>query len=188
MKTTSINQTVMAACIGLMILFAASVGAGIWVAVDLAGELRETSLSSKILQTHQQADMGHDALRADVLLAFQTQTPGSVNKIADVRKDLAEHAADFNNAIDTNLKLAKNPEIRTALTEVAAPLADYVAAAQSIVAKVDTQPEAAANDMGPFMEKFLVLEEAMAKVSERIEALSKGMSNMPPNGPCSLKS
>jgi methyl-accepting chemotaxis protein len=141
--------------------------------VDLAGELRETSLSSKILQTHQQADMGHDALRADVLLAFQTQTPGSVNKIADVRKDLAEHAADFNNAIDTNLKLAKNPEIRTALTEVAAPLADYVAAAQSIVAKVDTQPEAAANDMGPFMEKFLVLEEAMAKVSERIEALSK---------------
>ena len=173
MKTTSINQTVMAACIGLMILFAASVGAGIWVAVDLAGELRETSLSSKILQTHQQADMGHDALRADVLLAFQTQTPGSVNKIADVRKDLAEHAADFNSAIDTNLKLAKNPEIRTALTEVAAPLADYVAAAQSIVAKVDTQPEAAANDLGPFMEKFLVLEEAMAKVSERIEALSK---------------
>ncbi len=173
MKTTSINQTVMAACIGLMILFAASVGAGIWVAVDLAGQLRETSLSSKILQTHQQADMDHDALRGDVLLAFQTQTPGSVNNIADVRKDLVEHVSDFNRAIEANQKLVKNPEIRATLSEVAAPLADYIAAAQAIVAKVDTQPEAAANDMGPFMKKFLVLEEAMAKVSERIEALAK---------------
>jgi methyl-accepting chemotaxis protein len=162
MKTTSINQTVMTACIGLMILFAASVGAGIWVAVDLAGQLRETSLSSKILQTHQQADMDHDALRGDVLLAFQTQTPGSVTNIADVRKDLAEHVADFNSAIEANQKLVKNPEIRAALTEVAGPLADYIAAAQAIVAKVDTQPEVAANDMSPFMKKFLVLEEAMA--------------------------
>jgi len=173
MKTTSINQTVMAACIGLMILFAVSVGAGIWVAVDLAGQLRETSLSSKILQTHQQADMDHDALRGDVLLAFQTQTPGSVNHIADVRKDLAEHVADFETMIDTNLKLAKNPQIRSALTEVAVPLADYIAAAKAIVAKVDTQPEAAANDMAPFMKKFLILEDAMGKVSERIEAVSK---------------
>lgn len=173
MKTTSINQTVMAAFIGLMILFAASVGAGIWVAVDLAGQLEETALSSKILQTHQQADMDHDALRGDVLMAFQTQTPGSQNSITDVRKDLAEHVADFELMIETNLELAKNPEIHSALTEVAAPLADYIAAAKSIVAKVDTQPEAAASEMAPFMKKFLVLEDAMAKVSDKIAAVSE---------------
>jgi methyl-accepting chemotaxis protein len=110
MKTTSINQTVMAAFIGLMILFAASVGAGIWVAVDLAGQLRETSLSSKILETHQQADMDHDALRGDVLLAFPSQTPGSVYHIGDVRKELAEHVADFKSSIEANQQMAKNPK------------------------------------------------------------------------------
>jgi methyl-accepting chemotaxis protein len=170
MKTTSINQLVMGAGLALMLLFGVSTGAGLWVAFDLAHQLEEQTLSAKILQIHQEADMAHDALRGDVLLAFQSQTPGSSIPLSDVRRDLAEHVTGFNTAIKTNLELAKNPKLHATLTKVSGPLADYIQSAQAIIALVDSNPSAANASMQPFMVKFLALEKAMANASIEIQA------------------
>ena len=170
MKTTSINQLVMGAGLALMLMFGVTTGSGLWVAFDLAHQLKEQTLSAKILQTHQEADMAHDALRSDVLLAFQSQTPGSVTKLTDVRQDLDEHVTTFNEAIKSNLELAKDPKLRATLSNVSGPLADYIQSAQAIVAVVDANPAAADAAMQPFMAKFLALEKAMANASNEIEA------------------
>jgi methyl-accepting chemotaxis protein len=65
----SINQTVMVAGAAVFLLASSASGAGLWAATHLGSALTRAMTSGNILRTHMDADMMHDALRADVLMA-----------------------------------------------------------------------------------------------------------------------
>src|SRR5689334_20874633 len=74
--------------LGLMLLCGAT---GIGAAWQQGLGLDRQSAASTLLANHQVADMMHDAIRADVLAAFQAQVPGSGLKREDIEKDFTEH-------------------------------------------------------------------------------------------------
>ena len=99
MKFTSINHKVMAAGLAVFLLAAISAGSGLWVAFHLSAALDTNLRSASVLQTHMEADMMHDALRADMLMAMRASQPGSDITMADVKKDVAEHIQIFEDSI-----------------------------------------------------------------------------------------
>jgi methyl-accepting chemotaxis protein len=166
----TINHKVMGAGAAVLLLCAATAGAGMWIAKDLTGGLQMALQSSTVLRQHMEADMMHDALRADVFSALLATNPANGVSMDQVRADLKDHTASFRQAIDENAKLATDPATRQALEGVKAPLATYIAGAGNIVDLAASDLPAAQAAMPGFLAQFTELEGAMAKATETIEA------------------
>src|SRR5690349_10989617 len=115
MKRESINGKVMAAGAVVLILASATAAAGLWAATHLSGALTRAMRSAEVVRVHMDSDMMHDALRADVLMALRAADPANGVAMADVKKDLAEHATAFRDDIARNKALVADPASRTAL-------------------------------------------------------------------------
>ncbi len=168
----TINQKVIAAGAAVMVLCTAGAGAGLWSTTRLDDALREANASAGVLRNHMEADMMHDALRADVLSSQLAGDAGSGIQIADVRKDLTEHTAIFRKAIADNDALATDPASRAALADLKAPLDTYVKSATQMVALAGADRVQAIAAMPGFMTQFTTLEGAMNSASDKIEAAS----------------
>ncbi|GGE17564.1 methyl-accepting chemotaxis protein [Aureimonas endophytica] len=155
----------------VMLVACGGAAVGLWVAVDLTGALGETRLSASVLRNHMQADMMHDALRADVLAALLSRAGAGATDPKAIAADAAEHEASFRQSIAENKRLAADPETRTVLAELDAPLDVYIGEARRLVELAATDPQAATGGLGAFLQKFSALEGAMAKASDRIEAV-----------------
>ncbi|WP_309092079.1 HAMP domain-containing methyl-accepting chemotaxis protein [Phenylobacterium sp.] len=166
----TIRQKVTAAGAAVLVLCVSSAGAGLWVASTLDGALERSARSEAVQRNHMQADMMHDALRGDVLSALQAGNPVLGVTMDDVKRDLAEHKAEFRSAVAESVKLAPDAGIRAALTQLEAPLAGYMTAADSIIARAETDPMGAQGQYAAFAEAFGVLETAMAEASDKIGA------------------
>ena len=121
---------------------------------------------SKALTNHLQADMMHDALRADVLAARLTEGRGS----GEVQRGLEGHVAAFRAAIEANASLPLDAPTRAALAKVRQPLGEYIAAAEKLVALASADPDRARGGMADFSTRFEALEERMAETSALLEA------------------
>ncbi|MBR7621004.1 HAMP domain-containing protein [Phenylobacterium sp. 20VBR1] len=170
MNLNSIKQKITAAGLAVLILGASSAGAGIWVAYQMGDRLDATSRAASALRTHMQADMMHDALRADVLSAILASDPTAGVDMAGVKTDLAEHTKLFQDSLARNKAAVTDPESRAVLAELDAPLATYIQAAADIVAQAETDGAGAKAHLGDFQQQFGVLEVAMAKAGDKIEA------------------
>ncbi|MFZ0269661.1 methyl-accepting chemotaxis protein [Caulobacter sp.] len=168
----TINHKVMAAGAAVMMLCTASAGAGLWATTRLDTALSSASVSSAVLRNHMQADMMHDALRADVLSSQLAGDAASGIVLDEVRKDLADHVASFREAITANDALAEDPASRTALAEVKAPLDVYIKSASQMVDLAATDRAQAVAAMPGFLTQFSKLEGAMSEASGKIEAAS----------------
>ena len=168
MRFSSISGRVMAAGLAVLAMFGIVAGAGIWSAFRLSGNLNDATRSAAVLRNHLHGDMMHDALRADVLMALRAIDPAHGVTFAEVKADLATHAEAFRSDISSNKALATDPKAKAALQAVEAPLANYIAAAESVVALAETDPVAAEAATPGFMEQFEALEGAMEIASETI--------------------
>jgi len=130
----------------------------------------EVATISAALQNHQEADMMHDALRADVLAAQLAAVRHDSVAAAEVATDLNEHEKLFRHGIDANRALPLSEAIRSELTIVAKPLAEYLKASQDIVETAARDLAAASAAMPAFMETFTTLEKRMAAISAQIES------------------
>jgi methyl-accepting chemotaxis protein len=153
----------------VFVLAAGSAGTGLWVAGKLTEGLQNTDRSAAILRNHMEADMMHDALRADVLSALLASLGTAGMNSADVKADTAEHVASFRKVIAENTQLATDPRIRDALGKLADPLETYIAAADEIVGAATQNPAAATSRLPDFLKQFSILESAMAEASATIE-------------------
>jgi methyl-accepting chemotaxis protein len=169
----TINHKVMGAGAAVMVLCTAGAGAGLWSTARLDGALQNANVSAAVLRNHMEADMMHDALRADVLSSQLADDSGSGIHIADVRKDLAEHTKLFRDAIAENDGLATDPASRAALAGVKAPLDTYIISAGQMVDLAAADRAQAVAAMPGFMKQFTTLEGAMSDASDKIEAASK---------------
>jgi methyl-accepting chemotaxis protein len=168
----TINHKVMGAGAAVMVLCTASAGAGLWSTARLDDALQGANVSAAVLRNHMEADMMHDALRADVLSSQLAGDAGSGIAIDEVRKDLTAHVGTFRQAITTNDALATDPASRAALAELKAPLDAYITSAGRMVDLAATDRAQAVAAMPGFMKQFTTLEGAMSDASDRIEAAS----------------
>ncbi len=121
------------------------------------------------LQNHGEADMMHDAMRADVLAALLGARRGDAAAIADAAKDSHEHEQAFREALNANRALALPAEIVTEFEKVAGPLDAYINSARDIIELAAKNGAAAENAMPAFLEAFSVLEKEMGAISDVIK-------------------
>ena len=170
MKFKSINQAFMLVGITLMILFGLGTGTGIWAVIKLSAEMQDMSRSVQIIRTQMLADMNHDAIRGDVLLALESQVPGSIIRLDQVREDSARHAKEFRGSIQENLARASDPKVHEALIKVQPPLLAYLSEAEALLELVSNDPQRVRSELKGFMEKFRILETAMGDTTDTIQA------------------
>jgi methyl-accepting chemotaxis protein len=74
--------------------------------------MQENEISTIALRNHMEADMMHDALRADVLSAMLVGLGKNISTKAEVSTSLKEHAEHFRQALGDNLKLPLDDTLR----------------------------------------------------------------------------
>ena len=122
------------------------------------------------LHHHGEADMMHDALRADVLAALLGAKNGDAGAIADAAKDQREHEQSFRDSLAANQALALSPVITAEFAKVAAPLEAYITSADSLIKLAAKDSAAAEAAMPAFLKTFSDLEERMGAISDVIQA------------------
>ncbi|MFP3547504.1 methyl-accepting chemotaxis protein [Rhizobium sp. SIMBA_035] len=173
----SIQHKIIIASVAIFALAAGAAEVGIWAASTLSANSADGAQSAQILRNHMQADMMHDALRADVLAALLASNPAAGIDPAAVKTDLVEHEASFREMIDANRALVSNGQTKTVLAGVEGPLLAYVASATKMVDLAGTDPSAALKALPEFMQQFSTLETAMEKAGDQITAVSEGISH-----------
>jgi methyl-accepting chemotaxis protein len=151
----------------IAIALMAIVGAmGIWGMVVSSNGAAEINALATANQNQMEADMMHDALRADVLLALREGRAG--NKAAEpaIAQETAEHIQNFNSHIEANKAIDLPAEARAALEEVGPTLAAYSAAADKIVKQSFTDNYGANAQFPKFLEAFHALETKMGAVGD----------------------
>jgi len=157
--------------VGAMLILMVAVGIGANRGMSGAqNEIQSVELTNRILRNQIEADMMHDALRADVLSATLA---ASKAESAQVATDLAEHAGRFRKLMDENDELANEPEVKQALASVAPLVRTYINDAEAIVAALRADSQHGRTMMPAFMESFRALEGKMSDASDRIEASAK---------------
>jgi methyl-accepting chemotaxis protein len=135
----------------------------------MAGAVSANEVGMSALRNHLEADMMHDALRADVLSAMLVGLGKSTSSKAQVRSSIEEHAAHFRQVLGENLKLPVNDTLKAGLNRIKPSLDTYIGAAERIVALALDNPQAAQQELSTFNAAFSQLEEQMAALSELIE-------------------
>lgn len=172
----SIQRKIIIASIAIFALAGGTTGVGIWSASALSGNSSDVARSGQILRNHMQADMMHDALRADVLASLLSSNPAAAINVDAVKADLAEHDASFREMIDANKALAADDATKAILAGVEPPLLAYIASATRIVDLASHDLSAALTDLPEFMDQFSALETAMEQAGDQITAVSDALS------------
>ncbi|NCE92097.1 methyl-accepting chemotaxis protein [Pseudomonas sp. L13] len=135
----------------------------------MANAVQDSDVSMTVLRNHMEADMMHDALRADVLSAMLVGLGKSTSTPAEVSSSIKEHAEHFREVLAENLKLPLEASIKASLEKIKPSLDTYISAGERIVALALDNPEAARGELQTFNAAFSQLEEQMAALSELIE-------------------
>lgn len=136
-----------------------------------ANQLALTTAQSA-LRNQVEADMMHDALRADVLSALRAASRKDEPARTDVLKNLEEHTATFRERVKENRGLSLATPIRMALSKVEKPLEDYIQSSETLVKLAFQDAAAAEARMEAFAQSFSELEKHMAQASDVIEKSS----------------
>jgi len=110
---------------------------------QMAAAVNDNEVSMTVLRNHLEADMMHDALRADVLSAMLVGLGKSTSSKAEVRSSIEEHAAHFREMLGENLKQPVNDTIKGALNKIKPSLDTYIGTAERIAGMALENPEAA---------------------------------------------
>ncbi|MFP3492812.1 methyl-accepting chemotaxis protein [Pseudomonas sp. SIMBA_059] len=135
----------------------------------MAAAVQDNEMSMTVLRNHMEADMMHDALRADVLSAMLVGLGKSTSTAAEVNASIKEHAEHFRQVLSDNLKLPLDDALRANLEKIKPTLDTYISAGERIVALALDNPEAARGELATFNSIFSQLEDQMATLSEQIE-------------------
>ncbi|WP_132536368.1 methyl-accepting chemotaxis protein [Rhizobium sp. PP-F2F-G48] len=170
---TTIRSKMIIVSVAMFALAGGSAGVGLLSSRLLTANVTEVSDSASILRNHMEADMMHDALRADVLSAMLSRDPSTNIEISEVKSDLAEHVTNFRSAITENTKLAGESPIGSVLKDLNAPLQDYIETATQLVDKATSAPDTMQTAFPDFKAKFTALESAMEKAGDAIQMSSE---------------
>ena len=135
----------------------------------MGNAVQDNEVSMTVLRNHMEADMMHDALRADVLSAMLVGLGKSTSTPVEVNSALQEHAEHFRQVLADNLKLPLGDTLKANLEKIKPSLDTYISTGERIVALALNDPEAAREQLTTFNSAFSQLEDQMASLSELIE-------------------
>jgi len=151
----------------LLVLLVASVRRG-FASVTAHGT--EVVTITTALHNHGEADMMHDALRADVLAALLGAKRADATALAEANTDLADHEKKFRDSMAANSALTLSATITAEFTGVAQPLDTYIKAAAHIIHLAGQDVAAAEAELPSFLKTFSDLEDKMGAISDKIQA------------------
>jgi methyl-accepting chemotaxis protein len=165
----SIKQKLFVMAFGSAVVAAATGGTGILGMTRVSAAAERMQQGQVAMRNQMQADMMHDALRADVLNAIITRRSG--RGLDDVQADLTEHAGSFRQSLFRLDSIPLPSDVTKALADVRPPLEAYISDAEAIVRTAVTQDaDAALARMPAFLVQFTTLEQAMGELGEKLEA------------------
>ena len=148
-------------------------GIGLYTSSQLGASLSDTVKASHALQTSQQADMMHDALRGDAQLALLGALEKNAELIASASAGLKDHAETFDAALNELSGHSLSDDSRAALTLVRPLVQKYTESVAQVVGLSATDARAAQAAMPAVQTVFSELEDQMAAMSESIEKHSQ---------------
>jgi methyl-accepting chemotaxis protein len=153
----------------MSVVLVCAVGATGWLtAHHVLESSRKISRTASAIRNHLEADMMHDALRADVLAALASTNAAERRQ---VQSDLKDHAQRFKRFMELNRALGLDPVIQHALDDVRPELEAYTRAASEIIELVLRGDGAAARArMDDFRGRFYALEKRLEQVSDVIQS------------------
>ncbi len=152
-----------------LIALAAVSALGVWGTREAAKGSAQINTISTAIRNHMEADMMHDALRADVLYALREGKAGNKDAQASIAADTAEHIKNFEDHIDANKAIELPAEARQALDDIGPALPSYIEAAKKMTDQAFVDNAAAQQGFGDFMKVFSTLEEKMGATSDAIQ-------------------
>ena len=162
------NQILGLGLVGL--LAAVLVGAtGLRNVTQLATAFDNSINMGLALQKSQEADMMHDAIRGDVLMALLSAQTKDTGGLAEAQKDLVEHSQTFTKAIASMQALPLSDEAKLVVSKVGPALNGYVESAAQVQKLAATDAALAQAAVPNFQKAFKVLEDAMELQSKAIE-------------------
>jgi serine phosphatase RsbU (regulator of sigma subunit) len=145
-----------------------SVAAAALVALAQVGDMNTRLTELNLAQRyHQDADMMHDALHADVARAQQVGESGVRLRPAEVRADTAEHARLFRADLVKQQSLRLPAALEAALDRVEPRQAAYIGAAEELVDDF-LAGDADAAALAAFEREFDALRSALAEVTDSL--------------------
>ncbi|MBT5161520.1 MAG: HAMP domain-containing protein [Alphaproteobacteria bacterium] len=157
--------------VGMLVALIIS-GTAWWAINNLSSQLAEGNMINSALRNHLEADMMHDALRGDVLMALRAGRVGSADDKKGVRDDIKDHAETIRDRIAQNSALPLAPDLKKAIEDVGPALAGYIKSAEMLVVMGLGQSPETDSQLPSFYDAFGVLEERMEAVSDLIETVS----------------
>jgi methyl-accepting chemotaxis protein len=119
----------------------------------------------------EEADMMHDAVRADVLQALMSGGVG--DQYQGAVTDVQDHSENFQKILDEIAAAHVSADVDAAVAAVRPDVESYLEAGRQEVALVATNPAAAAAGYAQFGEQFSTLEESLPSVAAAIEDHAK---------------
>ena len=158
--------------IGAVVVVAATAltvtaGAGLVGLEGTGGSATELLAASEATRAALEADMMHDAVRADVLSAILSD--GGQERYA-AAAELAEHSDTLRDRLDAVAAAGLGDEVSGAVDEVGPAVEEYLTAAADIAAVAERDPDAAQDAYPEFLVAFEGLEEALPVVSDAVSA------------------
>ena len=147
-------------------------GAGLISVTNLSTDLVRGQRQAEMLRFQVDADMMHDAVRADVQASLMSYDPASGIDIGGVKQDVAEHAKALTDYIARARKLAGDGKAGAALDKVAGPAATYAGMGVAQVGLAASDAEAAKAAMPAFLAQFEKVEGLMATASDELSAFA----------------
>lgn len=165
----NIRKQILIASTVLMLAFCVLGVTGLSLINAMSRAQARTQTITSALRNHVEGDMMHDALRSGVYASLFASEQGDAKKLSVVQAELKDHVAWFRRLIAENRKLPLSANVRSSLAEVDKPLAEYIKAAETLVATVGRDRDAAISQLDAFDDAFGKLEIAMEEVSSQIE-------------------
>jgi len=148
---------------------AVQVGLQLWVKKQSSLVFEHQKTISQVIKRHMDADMMHDAIRADVLTAILAASEGDPKGVSQAKEDLREHASTFQQDIVDNKKESLPPKIDASYNDAMQSLEAYVRSGGQIIGTLE-RGEDVTLARRRFTERFEAMEASNAAVTEHIEA------------------
>ncbi|MFO1183153.1 MAG: diguanylate cyclase [Bauldia sp.] len=167
------SLTLKAKLIGATVASVAAIAAAVasiaYGASTLSAKLAESEVVTVAMRNHTNADMMHDALRADVFEAMvASANVGGAVRRAELLGEARKHSADLRSHIAANMALALPGQVIEPLAALEKPLATYAAAAENLVATAFDNRPAAADTLPAFEQQFETLEIVMRNAGDSL--------------------
>ncbi len=152
------------------VLMAGLVGSvGLLNANRMAANIEDSTNTGLALQSSQEADKMHDAVRGDVLLALLGASNKDAGQIAAGQKGLQEHTNAFNKNLEFLQSLPLSPEVKSTVSTTLPLVKKYTDSAAQIMKLAEPDATAAQAAVPEFQKTYMELEKQMAAQSTAIE-------------------